>query len=122
MELVELSAIAAGLPGSIEDQPFGPQVDVFKVGGRIFAILSPDERPARISLKCEPSLALELRGRYDAVLAGYHLNKVHWNTVLLDGTIDDDELCAMLLHSYERVVAGLAKSQRPLDPGTDPSI
>ena len=112
MELRDLSEIAARLPGSVEEQPFGPQVDVFKVAGRIFAILSPDERPERISLKCEPSLALDLRDRYDAVRPGYHLNKVHWNTVDLDGSIDDDELTAMLMHSYDRVVASLTRAQR----------
>ena len=120
MELRDLSELAALLPGSVEEQPFGPQVDVFKVGGRIFAILSPDEQPERISLKCEPALALELRDRYDAVQPGYHLNKQHWNTVMLDGTIDGDEIRAMVRHSYERVVASLTRSQRArIDP--DPS-
>jgi predicted DNA-binding protein (MmcQ/YjbR family) len=112
MELRDLSELVAGLPGSVEEQPFGPQVDVFKVGGRIFAILSPEEQPERISLKCEPMLALELRERYDAVQPGYHLNKVHWNTIVLDGSIADGELRAMVRRSYERVVAGLTRSQR----------
>ena len=106
----ELSDFVSLLPGSVEEQPFGPQVDVFKVGGRIFAILSPEERPERISLKCEPSLALELRDRHGAVLPGYHLNKQHWNTVVLDGSIDDDEIRAMVTHSYDRVFAGLTRA------------
>ena len=112
MELRDLSESAARLPGSVEEQPFGPQADVFKVAGKIFAILSPDHRPEQISLKCEPSLALELRERYDAVRPGYHLNKVHWNTVDLDGSIGDDQLGEMLRHSYDRVVAGLTASER----------
>ena len=117
MDLSDLSDFVAMLPGSVEEQPFGPQVDVFKVAGRIFAILSTDEGPERISLKCEPTLALDLRDRYDAVQPGYHLNKQHWNTVLLDGSIGDDEIRAMVRHSYDRVVAGLTRSQRAqIDP------
>jgi len=118
MDLRELSDFVSQMSGSVEEQPFGPEVDVYKVGGRIFAVLSPEEHPERISLKCEPSLARELRDRYQAVQAGYHLNKQHWNTVLLDGTIDDGEIRAMVVHSYDRVVAGLSRSQRAqIDPG-----
>jgi predicted DNA-binding protein (MmcQ/YjbR family) len=112
MSLEELSEFASRLPGAVEEQPFGPDVDVMKVGGKIFAILAPDAVPEAISLKCEPGLALELRARYDAVTPGYHLNKRLWNTVLLDGSIPDDEVFEMVSHSYEQVVAGLAKSIR----------
>ncbi len=112
MTLEELSEFASQLSGAVEEQPFGPDVDVMKVGGKIFAILSPGAEPEAISLKCEPGLALELRVRYDAVMPGYHLNKRHWNTVLLDGSVPDDELRAMVSHSYDQVVGGLTKSQR----------
>ena len=104
--------MASRLPGAVEEQPFGPDVDVMKVAGKIFAILSPGADPEAISLKCEPGRALELRARYDAVIPGYHLNKRLWNTVHLDGTIPDEEISEMLVHSYEQVVAGLSKSQR----------
>ncbi len=112
MELEELSELASQMPGAVEEQPFGPEVDVMKVGGKIFAILSPGAVPEAISLKCEPGHALELRARYDAVIPGYHLNKRMWNTVLLDGSIPDEEVREMLIHSYDQVVAGLSKSVR----------
>jgi predicted DNA-binding protein (MmcQ/YjbR family) len=112
MRLEELSDLASQLPGAVEEQPFGPDVDVMKVGGKIFAILAPGVDPEAISLKCEPGLAMELRKRYDAVIPGYHLNKRLWNTILLDGSIPDDEVREMVTHSYEQVVAGLPKSSR----------
>jgi predicted DNA-binding protein (MmcQ/YjbR family) len=112
MSLEELSEFASQLAGAVEEQPFGPDVDVMKVGGKIFAILAPKTVPEAISLKCEPGLALELRSRYVAVTPGYHLNKRLWNTVLLDGSIPDDDVRAMVIHSYEQVVAGLPASLR----------
>jgi predicted DNA-binding protein (MmcQ/YjbR family) len=112
VSLEQLSQMASELRGAVEEQPFGPDVDVMKVGGKIFAILSPGSDPESISLKCEPALALELRDRYDAVLPGYHLNKRLWNTVVLDGTIPFDDVTSMLVHSYDQVVAGLPKTIR----------
>ena len=101
----ELSDFVSALPGATEEQPFGPDVDVFKVGGKIFALLSP-EAPGSVSLKCEPEWAVELRDLYGAVTPGYHLNKRHWNTVMLDGRVPDQMLESMVVHSYDRVVAG----------------
>lgn len=112
MSLEEISEYASELAGVVEEQPFGPEVDVLKVGGKIFAILSPESSPEAISLKCEPELALELRDQYSAVIPGYHLNKRHWNTVQLDGTVPDAVILQMVTHSYEQVVAGLPKSVR----------
>jgi predicted DNA-binding protein (MmcQ/YjbR family) len=99
-------------PETIEDQPFGPDVDVYKVAGKMFAIVSPDSEPPAISLKCDPVIALELRAEYEAVTPGYHLNKTHWNTVTLDGDVPDSELKKMITHSFEQVVEGLAKQLR----------
>ena len=112
MSLEAISEFASNLAGVVEEQPFGPDVDVLKVGGRIFAILSPESSPEAISLKCEPELAVELRHEYAAVIPGYHLNKRHWNTVHLDGSIPDDVILQMVIHSYERVVAALPKAVR----------
>jgi predicted DNA-binding protein (MmcQ/YjbR family) len=112
MSLEEISEYASDLAGVVEEQPFGPSVDVLKVGGKIFAILSPESSPEAISLKCDPDLAIELRLQYPAVTPGYHLNKRLWNTVNLDGTIPDDEILRMVTHSYDQVVAGLPKSVR----------
>jgi predicted DNA-binding protein (MmcQ/YjbR family) len=112
VSLEEISEFASVLAGVVEEQPFGPTVDVLKVGGKMFAILSPESSPESISLKCDPDLAIELRLQYAAVIPGYHLNKRLWNTVHLDGSVPDDEVIAMVTHSYEQVVAGLSKSQR----------
>jgi predicted DNA-binding protein (MmcQ/YjbR family) len=112
VDLEALSEFASALAGVVEEQPFGPSVDVLKVGGKIFAILSPESSPESISLKCDPELAIDLRLRYAAVIPGYHLNKRLWNTVHLDGTIPDDEVFDMVTHSYELVVRGLPKAVR----------
>jgi predicted DNA-binding protein (MmcQ/YjbR family) len=112
---MKTEAIAAYLmryPETTEEQPFGPNVDVYKVAGKIFAIVSPEEEPPSISLKCDPVIALELRHEYDAVTPGYHLNKDHWNTITLNDSVPDRELKKMIAHSYEQVVAGLPKVLR----------
>ncbi|GAB3206380.1 MmcQ/YjbR family DNA-binding protein [Marinactinospora thermotolerans] len=105
---------ALWFPEAVETEPFGPGALVYKTAERMFALLSDsdEDRPARVTLKCEPSLALELRAEFPAVLPGYHLDKRHWNTVVLDGTVPDDELLEMLRHSYLQVVAKLRKADR----------
>jgi len=99
-------------PGSVQEYPFGDQTAVFKVAGKIFALVPLGGTPGSVSLKCDPYRATALRDRYPAVTAGYHLNKRHWNTVELDGSVPDDELSDLIDHSYELVVAGLTKAQR----------
>lgn len=99
-------------PGSTEEYPFGDEVAVFKVGGRIFALVMLNSTPGNISLKCDPDLAVELRSRYAAITAGYHLNKTHWNTIELDGSVPDGELSELIDHSYDLIVARLPKAQR----------
>lgn len=85
--------------------PFGPDDLVFKVDGKMFALLSLDEVPTRVNLKCDPDRALELRDRYEQVRPGYHMNKRHWNTVVLDGVVPDGTLREMIEHSFELVRA-----------------
>jgi predicted DNA-binding protein (MmcQ/YjbR family) len=104
--------VCGDLPGAVEDYPFGDGVAVFKVGGRVFALVSLDGDAGSVNLKCNPELALELRARYSAVRPGYHQDKRHWNTVDLDGSLDDDELREMIDHSYALVLAGLPRAQR----------
>ena len=99
-------------PGSVEDYPFGDEVAVFKVAGRIFALVSLGSPPGSASLKCDPGLAVGLRGQYAAITPGYHLNKRHWNTVTLDGSVPDEELLELIDHSYELVVARLTRAER----------
>ncbi|HEV3408924.1 MAG TPA: MmcQ/YjbR family DNA-binding protein [Chthoniobacterales bacterium] len=99
-------------PGVSEHTPFGPNDLVFKVGGKMFALLALDEVPAACNLKCNPDLALELRDRYEQVKPGYHMNKKHWNTVELGTGIPDAEVRKMIDHSYELVVRSLPKKTR----------
>ncbi len=99
-------------PDATESTPFGEDNLVFKVGGKMFALLSLDEVPARVNLKCNPDLALELRDRYEQVRPGYHMNKKHWNTVELGAGIPEPELHKMIDHSYELVVSGLPRATR----------
>ena len=107
-------------PGALEDYPFGDGLAVFKVAGRMFALVSLDGDPGSVNLKCDPGLALELRAVYAAVRPGYHQNKRHWNTVELDGSIDDDELREMIDHSYDLVVNGYHAHSRAASLAADP--
>lgn len=98
--------------GTVEDFPFGEQVSVFKVGGKMFALSDLDGLPLEVSLKCDPDLAEALRSQHPAIRAGYHLNKRHWNTVTLDGSIDDHEIQDMIQDSYDLVATKLTRAQR----------
>ncbi len=99
-------------PGAVEDYPFGDEVAVFKVAGRMFALVPLGGEPASVSLKCDPELAISLRDRYAGVTPGYHLNKRHWNTVALDGSVPEEEVRELIDHSYDLVVARLPRAQR----------
>jgi len=112
MDLGSFREYCLSKPGATEDTPFGEDVLVFKVGGKMFALAPLDEVPAAANLKCDPDLALELRDRYEQVRAGYHMNKNHWNTVEIDSGIPDAELRKMIDHSYELVLRTLPKVKR----------
>jgi predicted DNA-binding protein (MmcQ/YjbR family) len=99
-------------PGAVEDYPFGDEVAVIRVGGRMFALVSLVGDPGSVNLKCDPDLALELRAQHAAVRPGYHQDKRHWNTVELDGSIEADELLDLIAHSYQLVVNRLSRRQR----------
>lgn len=105
-----VDTLARELPEVTEEEPFRPGVPVFKVAGKVFAIYQPDEE--QVTLKCDPELAEELRGRYDAVVPGYHVNKRLWNTVRLDGTVPDAEVAGLVRHAYEQTVKGLRRADR----------
>jgi predicted DNA-binding protein (MmcQ/YjbR family) len=98
--------------GAVEDFPFGPEHSVFKVEGKIFALSALERTPLEVSLKCEPDLAVALRDSYAAIRPGYHLNKRHWNTVTLDGTLPDQLVRDLIEDSYDLVVSALSKRQR----------
>lgn len=97
-----------------EEQPFGPDVLVYKVKGKMFATLGFEEEDSmgRSNLKCDPDRAIELRAEHTAILPGYHMNKRHWNTLVLDGALPDDLVRELVDHSWALVVAGLPKRER----------
>lgn len=95
-------------PGVTEEFPFDENTLVFKVMGKMFALADVEEFRS-INLKCDPEVAVKLREEYDSVKPGYHMNKKHWNTILMDGVLPDDKLKHWINHSYELVVAGLPK-------------
>ena len=110
MDLAQFREYCLSKPRATEGTPFGPDVLVFKVGGKIFALAVLDEMPTNVNLKCDPDLALDLRDRYEEVRPGYHMNKKHWNTVEIDTGIPDAELREMIDHSYDLVATSLPTS------------
>src|SRR5690242_21955005 len=93
------------MPNAWLDYPFGEGVAVYKVGDKMFALIEEKSDPLRISLKCDPLLAKTLRERYESVMPGYHLNKKHWNTIILSGQLTWEEIQDLIRHSY-LLVAG----------------
>ena len=108
----EVLAICLDLPAAEETYPFGEEVAVIKVGGKMFALVPLWEEPGSVNLKCDPAQALELREAYPGIRPGYHQNKRHWNTVDLDGSVEDDVVRGLIEDSYDLVVAGLPRSIR----------
>lgn len=112
MNIEEFRAYCLSKPGTSEDLPFGPDVLVFKVMEKIFALTDIDKFES-INLKCDPDEALRLRERYDGLVnPGYHMNKQHWNTILMGAGIPDSKIRHWINHSYDLVVAKLPKRDR----------
>ena len=112
MDLPDVIAHFLSKPGTEETTPFGPDVLVYKVGGKMFALTAPDDFPASINLKCDPDRAIELRDTWKAITPGYHMNKKHWNTLVLDGSVPTSLIRELIDHSYELVVKSLPKNRR----------
>ena len=122
MDPTELRNICLSFPGAYEDFPFGPETSVFKVrahiaGGarheaKLFAVSTMDERDFSVSLKCEPSLAVQLRAVHPEITGAWHMNKTHWNGVRLDGKLPAGMIRDMVEDSYDLVVAGLSRKQQ----------
>jgi predicted DNA-binding protein (MmcQ/YjbR family) len=102
MNIEIIREYCTGKPNVTEGFPFGEDTLVFKVNGKIFALANLDG-DLSINLKCNPSFALERREKYNSVTPGYHMNKKHWNTVILDGSVPDKELFSWIDHSYDLV-------------------
>jgi len=112
MNPAELRDQCLSLTGAEEAFPFGPKTSVFKVAEKMFALSQLGGDSLRVSLKCEPRLAEALRAAHTAVLPGYHLNKRHWNTVIIDGSVPEDAIRDMIEDSYDLVVSKLPQARR----------
>jgi len=112
MDPAELRDHCLSFTGAEETFPFGPLTSVFKVAGKMFALSQLGAASLRVSLKCEPELAEALRGAHAAVIPGYHLNKRHWNTVVIDGSLSDKAIRGMIEDSYDLVVSTLPRASR----------
>ena len=112
MDAAALRRWCLAQPGTVEDFPFGPEHSVFKVGGKMFALSALRRRPLEVSAKCEPELAAQLRDSYGAIRPGYHLNKRHWNTITLDGSLPDQLVRDLIEDAYDLVVSALPRATR----------
>jgi predicted DNA-binding protein (MmcQ/YjbR family) len=122
MNLEQLENYLLSKKGAQKDFPFGDYVAVFKVMDKRFAIISPDDSPPRINLKATPEDCIAYREIYASVIPGYHMNKKHWNTVILDGRMDETVLKEMIDDSYALVVAKLTKKQQEVLNGTNDEL
>ena len=95
--------------GAEETLPFGPDTLVYKVGGKAFLLVGLDSEDLRFNVKCDPELAMELREQYSCVLPGYHMNKKHWNTIIVDGFVSSKQLKEWIDHSYDLIIKSLPK-------------
>ncbi|HUX39095.1 MAG TPA: MmcQ/YjbR family DNA-binding protein [Rectinemataceae bacterium] len=118
MDRPALLEILAAQPGTTSDMPFDDSALVFRVGGKIFAIVNVKEEPGSVSLKCEPEMAGDLRAAWKAIKPGWHLNKEHWNTIELDGTVPREVLADLVSRSWQLVASGLSRAAR-LKAGLD---
>lgn len=112
MNIEEIRDYCLNKKGVTEGMPFGDTVVVYKVSGKIFLLISMDDSPLQFNAKCDPEKAIELREQYDCVQPGYHMNKKHWNTIIIDGSVSDKLLVEWIDHSYNCVVEGLPKEKR----------
>ncbi len=112
MDHKTVEAYILSMPNARRDYPFSEDVAVYKVGsevpgdagkGKMFALIAEGKTPVRLSLKCDPELARVLREKYDEIMPGYHLNKKHWNTLVLAGQLEWEEVQGLIRHSYELV-------------------
>jgi len=108
MNIESLREYCLSRPGAEETLPFGPATLVYKVNGKMFLLTGLDEEQLSFNVKCDPDKAIELREEFSCVLPGYHMNKKHWNTVVVDGSVADKQLKEWIDHSYE-LVAGKKK-------------
>ncbi|MGW6024945.1 MmcQ/YjbR family DNA-binding protein [Streptomyces sp. NPDC055099] len=108
----ELRTFCLSFNDAVEEFPFSPEISVFKVAGKMFALSFLDAEPLTVNLKCEPDMAVQLREAHPEIVPGWHMNKRHWNTVTVDAELPDAMVRELVEDSYDLVVAGLPKAQR----------
>jgi predicted DNA-binding protein (MmcQ/YjbR family) len=107
MDHKTVEAYILSMPNAVLEYPFGEDVAVYKVNNKMFALIAEKTNPLRVSLKCDPLLATHLREKYETVMEGYHLNKKHWNTIILTGQLPWEEVQGFIVHSYLLVKEGV---------------
>lgn len=112
MNLKWLSQYLLRKKGTTSGYPFDETTLVFKVMNKMYALIAEDENPLRINLKCDPDEAQILRGMHKSIMPGYHMNKEHWNTIIIDRSLPDEMIYKMIDCSYDLVIKGLKKSDR----------
>ena len=121
MHMEQLRELLLSFPGVTEEEPFGPEVVVYKVMGKMFALVDYDSVPPTMNLKCDPERALDLRDVHEAIRPGWHMNKRHWNTLGLDGSLRGALVTELVQHSYDLVVAALPPAATWVMRSTAPS-
>ncbi|HEY2722116.1 MAG TPA: MmcQ/YjbR family DNA-binding protein [Chitinophagaceae bacterium] len=111
MNIESLREYCLSKPGAEETLPFGPNTLVYKVNGKAFLLMGLDDQPLSFNVKCDPDYAIELREQYACVLPGYHMNKKHWNTIVVDGTVSSSLLKKWIDNSYQLVSKKLQKKK-----------
>ncbi|WP_329905185.1 MmcQ/YjbR family DNA-binding protein [Porphyromonas pogonae] len=122
MDIEQLREACISLPHVEETFPFDEVTLVFKVGGKMFALTPLDTPEHSVSLKCDPDYALELRDRYESVRSAFHMNKKHWNNIILNGDVPDKLLLELIRHSYDRVVEGLTRKEKEKIKSKSPEV
>ena len=112
MNVESLHEYCLSKPGAEETLPFGPDTVAYKVGGKAFLLTGLDNEDLRFNVKCDPETAIELREEFTCVLPGYHMNKKHWNTIIIDGSVADKQLKEWIDHSYNLVTSSFAKKKK----------
>jgi len=112
MNIEEIREHCIAKAGVEETIPFGPDILVYKVMGKVFLLCGLDNTPLQFNVKCDPELAIDLRERFPCVIPGYHMNKKHWNTIICDGSVSGKLVREWIDHSYELIVASLPKKDK----------
>ena len=103
MNVEEIREYAISKPDVEESFPFGPETLVFKIAGKVFLLMGLENDPLQFNVKCDPDRAIELRDEYECIVPGYHMNKKHWNSVIIDGTLTNKKIKEQIDHSYDLV-------------------